>query len=372
MINNFFRQTQAEINLKNLEYNFKHIKSIIRPKTKILVPVKSDAYGHGLIPISKKLIDLGVDFLGVRDIDEAIKLREANIKLPILILSLIFNKDIHLLPRFKLTPTICSREQALILDKESARRGLISPIHIKIDTGMGRLGINYSDAFNFIRDTNKLKSIKIEGLFTHFPKADSDKEYTYYQISLFNNILVQLSRSSIDIPLIHAANSVGVLKYSLSHFNLIRPGIVIYGLSPKENLKLHLRPLMSVKTKIIFIKKVSRGQGISYGHTYIAKTSRYIATLPLGYGDGYPRVLSNKADVIINDKRYRIAGRVCMDQILVDLGSSSRAKFEDEVILLGESKNNKITASELADKASTIAYEIVCGFGRLNHVYIDK
>lgn len=371
MMQDFRRQAWAEIDFRNLEHNFRHIKSLVIPQTKILVPVKSDAYGHGIIPISKKLIELGVDFLGVANVDEALRLRKEGINKPILILGLVFDKDLAILVNNKITPTICTKEQAIILDKESQRQSTVSPLHIKIDTGMGRLGINYKHAFDFIQEVARLKSIKLEGLFTHFPKADNDKEYTNYQISLFNDLLLNLKQANINIPLVHAANSMGVLDYSNSHFNLIRPGIIIYGLSPKDNFKLKLKPLMSVKTRILFVKEIAKGQGISYGHTYIAKSKRFIATLPIGYGDGYPRSLSNKADVVIGDRRFKVAGRVCMDQTLVDLKNDSKASIGDEVIMVGQSQNNRITIEELANISSTIPYEIACNFSKIPHIFID-
>ncbi|MFH0858113.1 MAG: alanine racemase, partial [Candidatus Omnitrophota bacterium] len=196
----------------------------------------------------------------------------------------------------------------------------------------------------------------------HFAFADMNKEFTHYQIDLFNKLLVELAGDGINIPLVHAANSMGILNYRHSHFNMVRPGLVIYGLYPKENLKIDLRPVLSLKTKVVFTKKVPAGCGISYGHDYITKKPSRIVTLPIGYGDGYPRNLSNKAPVLIKGKRFRVCGKVCMDQIMVDVGETS-VKVGDEVVLIGRQGKVKITVEELARLSETISYEIVCGLG---------
>jgi alanine racemase len=365
-----YRPTWAEINLNNLAYNFNQIKKLLAPKTKIMVCVKADAYGHGLIPVSKKLASCGVDYLGVASIDEGIKLREAGIDLPILILGLILKKDIQPVFKYKLTTTVCDEELARALNYKARLLGEPVNVHIKVDTGMGRIGVLHQDAEEFVKEIHKLKFINIEGIFTHFAFADINKDFTAYQIDLLNRLIQKLNKAGIYTPLIHAANSMGVISYKNSHFNMVRPGLVIYGLYPKKDLKLNLKAVLSLKTKVLFIKRLPKGYGISYGHDYITKKTTTIATLPIGYGDGYPRNLSNCAPVLIRGMRFKISGRICMDQIMVDV-RDFKVKLGDEAVLIGSQSKNKITVEELANLAGTISYEIVCGLGsRVPRVYV--
>lgn len=365
-----YRPTWAEINLNNLEYNFKQIKKLLAPQTKLMVTVKADAYGHGLIQVAKKLQSLGVDYLGVASIDEGIKLRQANINLPILVLGLVLKKDIAPLFRYELTQTICSQELAKILNNKAHFMGKTLKVHIKVDTGMGRLGVLCKSAREFIKKINRLKFLNIEGVFTHLACADINKDFTLYQIDLFNHLISSLNKCGMHIPLVHAANSIGVLNFKESHFNMVRPGLIIYGLYPKENLDIRLKPLLSLKAKVVYFKRLPKGYGISYGHTYITKRNTTIVTLPIGYGDGYPRNLSNQAMVLIGGERFKISGRVCMDQIMVDVGNFP-VKIGDEVVLIGSQGENEITAEELSRLSGTIPYEIVCGIGnRVPRIYI--
>lgn len=365
-----YRPTWAEINLSNLNHNFGQLKRGLAPKTKVLVTVKADAYGHGLIPVAKKLEDAGVNFFGVASIDEGIKLRRAGINLPILILGLVLKTDISPLFEYKLTPTICDEDLGLALNKEGKRRNSPKNVHIKVDTGMGRIGILHSDAAYLVRNIHNFKFIKIEGIFTHFPLADSDKDFTLRQIRLFDNLVLGLRRSGIHIPLVHAANSIASINYKEGHFNMVRPGLAVYGLYPKEDLEINLKPVLALKTKVIFAKRVPKGYGISYGHDYVTKKATQIITLPIGYGDGYPRNLSNQGPVLIRGKRFKICGRICMDQIMVDVGNLA-VRTGDEAVLIGSQGKNKITTEELALLSGTISYEIVCGLGnRIPRVYI--
>jgi len=365
-----YRPTWAEVNLDNLAHNFNQIKKLLAPKTKIMVCVKADAYGHGLIPVSKKLISCRADYLGVASIDEGIKLRQAGIGLPILILGLILKKDISPVFKYKLTATVCDEELAYALNNKARLLGVPVNVHIKVDTGMGRLGVLPEDAGQLIRKIHKLKFINIQGIFTHLACADTNRDFTSYQINLFNRLIQELNKAGIHIPLIHAANSMGVIGYKNSHFNMVRPGLAIYGLYPKKDLKINLKPVLSLKTKVLFIKRVPKGFGISYGHDYITRKTTTIATLPIGYGDGYPRNLSNCGPVLIGGRRFKINGRICMDQIMVDVGDF-KVRVGDEAVLIGSQGKNKITAEELAHLADTISYEIVCGLGsRVPRVYI--
>jgi alanine racemase len=365
-----YRPTWAQVNLDNLEHNFRQVKSRLRPHTKVLVTVKADAYGHGLVPVARRLSEAGVDYLGVASIDEGIKLRKARLKIPILVLGVVLKQDISSLFTFKLTPTVCSYELACALSKKAAALKTPIRLHIKVDTGMGRIGVAYKDAFELVKKIHRLKSIVIEGIFTHFPFAGSGRRFTVSQIKLFDKLVDALKSCGINIPLVHAANSAGMINHQDSHFTMVRPGLVIYGLHPHRGIKMGLKPVLNLKTQVVFVKRVPAGVGISYGHAYITKRSTHIITLPIGYGDGYPRNLSNLGPVLIGGRRFCVSGSICMDQIMVDTGGF-RPQVGDEAVLIGKQKGKTVTAEELADSAGTISYEIVCGLGsRIPRLYI--
>jgi alanine racemase len=367
-----YRPTWAEVDLKALVHNLNQVRKTLSGRTLVLATIKADAYGHGLIPVARKLSVCGIDYFGVASIDEGIKLREAGLKEPILILGLILKEDIAPLFRYDLTSTICSYDIAFELDRMAKRSGRKAKVHIKVDTGMGRIGVSRKEALKLIRSIHKLKFVEIEGIFTHFAFADLDKEFTLAQIDSFNRLISQLKAERINMPIMHAANSMGILAYPGSHFNMVRPGLVLYGLYPKQGLKVKLKPVLSLKTKVLYVKKVPKGCGISYGHIYVTGKSTTIVTLPIGYGDGYPRNLSNKGWVLIKGRRFRISGRVCMDQIMVDVGDL-KVRVGDEAVLIGSQSKKRITTEELANLARTIPYEIVCGLGsRIPRVYLNK
>jgi len=367
-----YRPTWAEVDLGNLVYNFTQIKKMLPPKVKIMACVKADAYGHGLIPIAKKLEASGVDYLSVASIDEGINLRRSGIKSPILVLGMILESDIEPLLKYNLSQTVCDEDFAVILNNVAKKNKRQLKVHIKVDTGMGRIGVLYEDARILIKKIHKLKFLNIEGVFTHLSLADINRDFTLLQLRMFNDLIGKLKKDGLHIPLVHAANSLGVACYRESHFNMVRPGLILYGLSPDDNLNIGLRPVLSLKTKIVYLKKVPAGYGISYGYTYVTEKNTTVVNLPLGYGDGYPRNLSNLAPVLIKGKRFRIAGRVCMDQIMVDVGNLA-VKIGDEVTLIGRQGKNQITAEELARLSATIPYEIVCGLGnRIPRVYLTQ
>ena len=358
--------------MENVAWNFAQVKKLIAPQTKVMACVKADAYAHSKIPVSKKLESLGVDYLGVASIDEGITLRQAGQNLPILVMGMAFKKDAPILLRHNLTPTVSGEDLILGLKKNSAKlRGRVN-IQIKVDTGMSRIGVLLKDALSFIKKISRLKFINIEGLFTHLACADLNREYTLGQINSFSHLIEELERSGIHIPLKHAANSMGVLGYAMSHFNMVRPGLMLYGLYPKKGMKVNLKPALGLRTKIVYVKRLPKGQGISYGHTYITKQPTTIVTLPIGYGDGYPRNLSNLAPALIKGKRFKVSGRVCMDQVMVDVGGVP-VKAGDEAVLIGRQGRDKITTEELAYLSGTIPYEIVCCLAALiPPVYQDR
>jgi alanine racemase len=365
-----YRPTWAEIDLNNLVHNYRQLRARLNPNTKMMVTVKADAYGHGLMPVSKKLVACGVDYLGVASIDEGIILREGGIRKPILVLGMVMKSDIDPLFEYKLSATVCEMRLARELNRRAAFLDRPIDVHVKVDTGMGRIGVKHQDALALVKNIRKLKNLNLEGVFTHFAFADMNKEFTFHQIDLFDRLVKGLAASGVKVPLVHAANSMGVLDYKHSHFNMVRPGLVIYGIYPKQNLEIKLKPVLSLKTRVVFVKRVPAGVGISYGHEYITPRATKIVTLPIGYGDGYPRNLSNRAPVLIRGRRFKMCGRICMDQIMVDVGDAP-VKIEDEVVLIGSQKQARITAEELAELSGTIPYEIVCGLGsRIPRVYL--
>jgi len=367
-----YRPTWAEVDLNALEYNFNQVKKAVSPGTRILATIKADAYGHGLIPVARKLARCGADYFGVASIDEGIKLRKSGINTPVLILGLILKEDIPAVLKNKLIPTVCSYDQASEFDRLGRKLGRKVLLHIKVDTGMGRIGVDHVEAFDLIRKIHRLKFAGIEGIFTHFAFADMDRDFTSRQITLFNRLIARLKDNGINIPLVHSANSMGVLAYRNSHFNMVRPGLVLYGLYPAEKLRVRLKPVLSLKTRVVYIKSVPRGTGISYGHIYSTKSKTAVITLPIGYGDGYPRNLSNIAPLLIKGERFKICGRICMDQIMADVGDF-KVRLGDEVVLIGSQGRNRITSEELAGLSGTISYEIVCGLGsRIPRVYIGR
>lgn len=361
--NMMFRPTYVEIGLSAIDYNLRLAKRMVGKKVKVLAVVKSDAYGHGMLKVSGHIAER-VDFFGVASIDEAIALRRDNIKKPILIFENSFPSSAKIISDYNITPTVCSLDLARALNRCAKKRGKKMNVHIKVDTGMGRLGVWHSEAIGFIKKVKQFPNINIQGLYTHFPCADSDPEFTRRQITDFKNLINELKQAHIHIPICHAANSMGIIGYEEGHFDMVRLGLMLYGLYPKDGLAdfLKLKPALNFKSKVIFVKKTPEGRTISYGATYITTKPTCIATIPVGYNDGFLRNLSNKAEVIIKGNRYKIIGRICMDQLMVDAGNSN-IKAGDTVTLIGKDKNNVITVEEISQLAATIPYEIACSIG---------
>lgn len=353
------RPLWIEVDLRALRSNFKIIKNYLGSKVKIVATIKQSAYGHGLIPIARELRGRGVDYFGLGSVEEAIALRKNNIGGSLLVLSAVLDKFTEFFIQYDIIPTIVDLKFACKLDKEAKKAKKVVPVHIKIDTGMGRLGPSYKQAHDFIKRLSKFKNLSLEGIYTHFPVADSDQDFTNRQIDIFNRFIEKLAKEKIFFKFCHCANSIGIVKYPNAHFNMVRPGLILYGINPDENINLNVKPILSLKSKIIFVKKIDKGISVSYGRSYVAKNARNIATAAIGYADGYPWALSGKAKVIIKDKFFNLAGRVCMDHIMIDLGATSNIKAGSEVILIGQSKSLEINAENLAKSADTIPYEIV-------------
>jgi len=354
-----FRPLWIEIDLKALRENFNAIRSSVGPNVKIIATIKQQAYGHGLIPVARELSYLNVDCFGVGSIEEAVSLRENGFKKPILTLSAILPEYAKEIATYKITPTIADLSFAKKLNSAGAKSNVKIPVHVKIDTGMGRIGLYYKEAYALMWELKHLKALNVEGIYTHFPAADTDPDFTNFQISVFNKFILRLKREGITFKYKHCANSLGVAYYPHSHFNIVRPGLILYGIKPSSENSFKLKPVLSLKSKIIFIKKIKNGMSVGYGRTFVATKPLNIATVSIGYADGYPWALSNSAKTIIGNSFFNLAGRVCMDHIMVNLGNNYEAKVAEEVILIGEKNNLKITAEEAAAWAKTIPYEIV-------------
>ncbi len=357
------RPVWLEINLDAIAHNIKKIRQIVGKNTRIIAVVKANAYGHGAIEVSETLLENGVTMLGVSVIEEGVVLREAGIKAPILILGLTMNDQLESLVAYNLIATVCRLKTIQSLSRIASAKKKTARVHIKIDTGMGRLGIPSGDTLNFIKTIDQIKNIEIEGIFTHFAAADTQNVlYARNQFEKYKKALLQLEREGIDISLNHVASSATILNSSCFHLNAVRPGITIYGFfpSPKDKRTVQLRPTAEFKTKIVLLKKVPAGRSIGYGGTYTTSKPTRIATLPLGYADGYSRLLSNKGKVLVGGCRAPIIGRICMGFCMIDVTHIGGVQVGDEVVLWGKQGSEMISAQEVAQDIKSIVNEVIC------------
>lgn len=374
-----FTRTWAEINLDNIAHNVKEIQRLVGKRTEIMAVVKADAYGHGVLETVNTIIENGASRLAVSMLDEAIQLRKIGIDIPILVLSHTNPKRIDELIKYHITQTVYSHDIAKALSDEAVRQGVKARVHIKIDTGMTRVGFQpgYS-AVKSVVEIQNLPGIIVEGIFSHFATADEkDSSYTMHQMSLFESIINELNRIGILIPIRHISNSAGILQYPEFSMELVRPGIILYGIYPSEEVNkdiADLKPAMTLKTNITMVKWVDAGIPISYGRKFSTGRKSLIATIPVGYADGYSRLLTGKSRVLVNGQFAPVVGSICMDQCMIDVTEiSGEIATGDEVVLLGKQGSNEITAQELAGYIGTIPYEIVCIIGkRVPRVYFKN
>ncbi len=341
-------------------------------KARIMAAIKADAYGHGAIEVARTLETEGVYMFGVASLEEGIELRQAGITSKILILSPILYSQIDAIMEYNLIPTISELGFFRLLERKMKALGKPILVHIEIDTGMTRTGISYKDAKESIRAVDSSPFIKIEGLFSHFPLADANGTFSKKQIKAFGSLIKNLKKHKINPLFVHIANSSGIFKHPDSHFNLVRPGIALYGLtsSPEIRYSRKFLPVMALKSRVVNIRTVKANIPISYGHTFVTKRRSRIATVSVGYGDGYPRVLSNIGEVLVKGIRVPIVGTVCMDLIMIDVTHVKGVKIGDVVTLIGKDGTEQITAEECAKKSHTIVYEITSGIGpRVARVY---
>lgn len=358
----------ARVNLDAIYRNVVKLKQMTPDGTKMCAVIKTDGYGHGAVPIAHRLHGVA-DWFAVATIEEALELRQVGIAEPILILGFTQSDCYEDLIRYQIRPTIYALEDAKALSEVAVRMQQTARVHIKLDTGMGRLGFRPGpEAVKEIWEIAKLPCIEIEGMFTHFAKADEkDKTSVNHQLALYMQMAGELKEAGISIPIRHCSNSAGIIDNHGRELDMVRAGIVIYGLYPsdevmKENVE--LEPALELKSHVVFVKTVPAGTGISYGSTFVTDKEMVIATVPVGYGDGYPRLLSNKGSVLIRGVRVPILGRVCMDQFMVDVTQIPDVERGDEVTLIGKDGDEEISADEIAKLTGTINYEVVCDLGK--------
>lgn len=355
--------TRIEINLDAIANNVKNIKELIGEKKELMSVVKGNAYGHDVLEVISVVLNNGATRLAVARLEEGIFLRKAGIIVPILILGLTLKQQAELLVSYNITPTVCEFEMAEKLSESAVKMNKMAKIHLKVDTGMGRIGILPHASLRFIKRIRALKNVEIEGIFTHFSIADEkDKTYTEKQFRKFMEVLTVLEKEGISIPVKHVGNSATLLDLPHMWLDLVRPGISIYGLYPSTEVQktIKLIPAHSFRTRIVFLKELSAGEYISYGRTYTTiKKRTKVASLPVGYADGYNRLLSNQGHVLVRGKRVSVIGRVCMDQTMIDVTDLPQVEVGDEVVLWGRQGQEEITVEEIAEKIGTINYEIV-------------
>ena len=372
------RAAWAEINLSNLDFNIKQIKQKVGPDKTITGIIKADGYGHGSVKCASVLRANGIKSFGVATLSEAIKLRDAGYENEqILILGLTPDPYADVLAEYNLTPVVCSYANAEAINNAARKAGKVLDCYIAVDTGMGRIGYNPEDPTSVedVKMIATLQNLRMVGLFSHFATADAaDKNYAHMQENRYNAFYKALQKADITLPMKALSNSAAIMEIPTAHFNQVRPGIILYGLYPSDEVdrnELEIKPVMSVKANIVHLKKVPAGTSISYGRKWTAEKDSMIATIPLGYADGYPRPYSSKAEVIVNGVKAPITGNICMDQCMIDVTHVPYVRLGDEVTVMGKDGIYEVSADDIAEATGTINYEIACAFGqRLPKVYV--
>ncbi len=369
-----YRFTNIDIDLDALDFNVKSIKSHIKD-SEFMPVVKANAYGHGIVEISKYLVKHAhVKWLGVAILEEAILLRKAGIKVPILVFGGVFDSQIEHFLDYNLDIPVLSISKLKIIDEIAKKKGKKARIHLKIDTGMNRVGVSYLEAEKFFLETVKSKNCELIGVFSHFAKIGDkdDKGFSKLQLERFLKAVSFFKKNSLPIPIRHIASSSCVTRFVQSHLDLVRTGIALYGISPYEKCPLKLKPVMSLKTKVVLSKEIEEGEGVSYSHTWRALTKTRVATLPIGYGDGFFRALSNRGEVLIRSKRYKIIGNICMDQMMVSTENDKVEEGED-VILIGKQGDKEIKVEEISSLLKTNPHEVLSSITkRVSRTYIKE
>jgi len=378
------KRTWAEVNLDALKKNYEQIRACTNADAKLCCVIKADAYGHGAVRVGQEFEALGADFFGVSNLEEALQLRNAGIKIPILIFGYTPAECAETLAQEKIRQCVYSVEYAKCLSKEARKAGVTVLTHIKIDTGMNRIGfpfqeIDREDERGEILEALRLPNLNYEGIFTHFAVSDEGEmgtDFTMCQYECFSELIKFLNSQNISFDICHCANSAAILDYPQIHMNMVRAGIITYGLYPSGSVKNKpkLYPALALKSVVSHVKTIRKGDTVSYGRIFTAEQEMKIVTIPIGYADGYPRILGERrVEVLIHGKRCKIAGRVCMDQLMVDVTHIDNVKMGDSVTLIGRASGEEILADELAEHSDSINYEIVCDIGkRVPRIYLEN
>jgi alanine racemase len=363
--------TYASIDLTALGHNLSQIREYLGNNCGVMAVVKANAYGHGALDISRALIQSNISRLAVASVQEGMALREAGITADILVLVDLFDKHIKDLLAYRLTPVITEQRLLPALAKAAGSADQSFPIHIKVDTGMGRLGFSPSEIAALFDALPAWKSLRVEGFMTHLADSDGDDPgHTEQQLQNFRNLLEHVAHRGVKIPIVHAANSAAIVRFPQSHFSLVRPGIMLYGYLPKDVASPELKPVLSLRTRVMQLRTIKPGDSVSYNRTFVAKRTSTIAVLPIGYADGYNRRLSNKGFVLLDGKRAPVVGLVCMDMTMVDVTDIPSVQVGDSVTLIGRQGQDAIWADDIAGWTGTIPYEILCAIGpRIPRVY---
>ncbi|HUX13242.1 MAG TPA: alanine racemase [Spirochaetia bacterium] len=371
------RATRAIIHLSHLRHNIGLIRDHVRTTRpqrppRLCVAVKADAYGHGIVEIGRAAVEEGVEYLAVATIEEAVILRDAAVSVPVLVYSLPIPEELSAIVEYGLSPLVGDRELVVKLAAEAKKRGRRVPVHIKIDTGMGRIGCRPAEAPELAAAVQESPWLHLEGMSTHFPVSDiADRTFTLEQVRIFEEAAAKTRQKGINPGILSAANSGAALASPEAYFDMVRPGILVYGYYPSEEQEriLPVKPVMELESRIVFVKSVPAGTGISYGLTHHTDRATYIGTVPIGYADGYSRLLSNRSRVLVNGRSVPVVGRICMDQCMIDLGAVPAAKLYDRVVLFGHDPAGP-DAEELSRTIGTIPYEVTCGVSkRVPRVY---
>ena len=368
------RPTFCFVDLDALRWNFCQIRERVGPAVKILAMIKANAYGHGAPAVAQALAAEGCDAFGVATLEEGVELRQAGIRASILILAGVYSEQVDQFLQNTLTPVLHELEILRRLDTALQDRRTTLKIHLEVDTGMGRIGFLAAEIDSWLPELSKLKSLKLEGIFSHFSEAESRNEhYTETQLKNFLRVVDRLRHAGLLPPLVHMAKSAALITVPASHFAIVRPGLILYGIYPCPDMakEITLKPVLTWKTRIIELKRLSKGASIGYGRTFVTRRESLIATLPVGYADGYQRVLSNCAAVLVRGNRAPVVGRISMDLTTIDVTDIGGVQQGDEVVLLGRQNDAEISADEMAAWANTISYEILTSIGtrvpRIHH-----
>ncbi len=371
---NIVRPTHAIIDLKAIDHNMRQIKRRVG-NVKVMAVIKANAYGHGDVQVARVVLNAGAEWLGVAIAEEGITLRAFFSEVPILAFVPAVIDQLPLYIEYGIDSTLCSVEVADALNTLAGVLQKKACVHIKVDTGMGRVGVPWEQAVDFYRHVAQLPNITIRGIYTHFARADeADKTFTRLQLDRFRTVLDVLQKNGYTIPLRHCANSGAILDTEESYFDMVRPGIMVYGHYPSNEVStsIELKPALSLHSRINYIKKVAPGTPLSYGGTYVVLHETHIASVTIGYGDGYSRRLSGKTYALIGGQRYPVVGLICMDQILVDVGLESSIQLGDRVTLIGCDGGESISAWSVADTLGTIPYEVFCQISpRVPRIYVE-